>query len=746
MAISSIGLVILLLWAAPERNDFRYQVGFSQDWYGRQVADRPRSTGTQRGLRLGLWHHLGSAAFSSLGDIYWHKGKAQLASGRLALDSLRLRQVNLDGSIGDNSIALSDPADEFPLAYRGVAFRLGLKDITIQAVGGKAQDRHAQTPRTFTWNRYLFGLESKYKAGGLHISPYLVHRADNPDNSLAASNTVLGTGGELSAGDNLLLSTKLSLCTYKERTVPHAAYATRTGVSYIGRPISARLDLKYIKAGYLSPANNFNEHGRREIIAMTRYQASLFTVTGGGSRYWNEKGKDAGTRAGAEASIRIPRLPVLTVEGGFREEVDSLRINRELSAKARMRKTFSRWWFTASEQHFYYLAERCHGNIAELGLGYVPQHWLNIELGAGIGHGRDSIEEFARMQVSYRPFDWTELSGNIGTWKRVMPGGQKSTGRSAGIGIALSPFPMLGVSGNLGLEDTRILPGQDSLTSFVGFQLTSRPLPWMCLSGNLKTGRIERAHSPASVLNMGLNAGISFAQGLQAVVGLSREKRTDVTDDRLGISFHKQGGLKRFGFASISGHVFQDKNGNKVFDKGDTPAPGVRVMLNERQEVLTDSKGGFRFPMLEKGRYRIECDPTGLPAYLGSFLYTRQVAVGFIGTKTADFPVYELGQVTGRVFLDENRNGKRDDEERGFPNVVVFMDSPERMTLTKFKGYYRLANLEPGGYEVKVRNLPPSFEFTTPELCKVDIAPGGTATVDFGFAPKLRPVRKKVFE
>lgn len=63
----------------------------------------------------------------------------------------------------------------------------------------------------------------------------------------------------------------------------------------------------------------------------------------------------------------------------------------------------------------------------------------------------------------------------------------------------------------------------------------------------------------------------------------------------------------------LMGRVFEDVNGNGMFDGTDEPMGNVRLYLNSGQSVITDSQGLYNFPSLSDGAQVISLDPISLP-------------------------------------------------------------------------------------------------------------------------------------
>ena len=64
----------------------------------------------------------------------------------------------------------------------------------------------------------------------------------------------------------------------------------------------------------------------------------------------------------------------------------------------------------------------------------------------------------------------------------------------------------------------------------------------------------------------------------------------------------------------VVGRVYVDANGNGQQDRGELGVPGVRLLLNNGQSVITDSKGLYNIPSLLAGAAVISLDPVTLPA------------------------------------------------------------------------------------------------------------------------------------
>ena len=63
----------------------------------------------------------------------------------------------------------------------------------------------------------------------------------------------------------------------------------------------------------------------------------------------------------------------------------------------------------------------------------------------------------------------------------------------------------------------------------------------------------------------------------------------------------------------IIGRIFEDTNGNGLFEKCDRAVAGVRVYMNNGMSVITDSRGMYNFPSVEEGATVVSLDPFTVP-------------------------------------------------------------------------------------------------------------------------------------
>jgi len=89
------------------------------------------------------------------------------------------------------------------------------------------------------------------------------------------------------------------------------------------------------------------------------------------------------------------------------------------------------------------------------------------------------------------------------------------------------------------------------------------------------------------------------------------------------------------------------------------------------------------------------------------------------------------GVLKGRAFLDENRDGIKQDEERAMPRVLVKVKGTSLALRTDNAGFFTIQNIREGIYELQVdaRTLPLGFDLSEDVTTKVTIAEGQISDV-----------------
>lgn len=169
--------------------------------------------------------------------------------------------------------------------------------------------------------------------------------------------------------------------------------------------------------------------------------------------------------------------------------------------------------------------------------------------------------------------------------------------------------------------------------------------------------------------------------------------------------------------AAAAGRVFEDLDRSGKLDGSETGLAGftVRILNATGVEVstgFTDAAGRYSAGGLAPGTYSaVLATPAG-------WVRTNPDPAAFTVLSGDTFPVADLGvlrlgSMAGAVFLDTNRNGKREAFEHGIPGAtVVLLNSVGAQVASQLvgaDGAYQFLNLQPGVYTTKLTTLPPGF-------------------------------------
>lgn len=191
--------------------------------------------------------------------------------------------------------------------------------------------------------------------------------------------------------------------------------------------------------------------------------------------------------------------------------------------------------------------------------------------------------------------------------------------------------------------------------------------------------------------------------------------------------------LLRLGRITIM--VFKDKDFDEKFTEKDEPIKDIKVKLN-KIEMPTNKDGKISFTEIPPGSYTFSIDLSEIPI---GFACSTKIEPMIIINEGEDiylnFPVVPTGKISGAVFIDKNRNGIWDTNEKGSADILLYAnDIPIYTSLT---GKYRFRNIISGMVKVKIdiTSLPENFELTTKESIEVKLLPKEEIkNINFGIA------------
>jgi serine-aspartate repeat-containing protein C/D/E len=214
-------------------------------------------------------------------------------------------------------------------------------------------------------------------------------------------------------------------------------------------------------------------------------------------------------------------------------------------------------------------------------------------------------------------------------------------------------------------------------------------------------------------------------------------------------------------FATVSGRVWNDLDRDGVQDAGESGLKGVKVtLLNARGTTIatttTDANGRYQFAQVEAGTYTVTVSsvPSGYTATYdldgvssaGRATFSvsagqdkREVDFGYAAPNT--------GTLKGRVWFDENLNGKQDSRESGLACVWVNLYSANgtlvARTQTNSDGSYKFDNVKAGSYVIRIEGVASGLTATY-DLDGVDTAGRAAVTVTGGLTTGLRLRRRGI--
>lgn len=145
----------------------------------------------------------------------------------------------------------------------------------------------------------------------------------------------------------------------------------------------------------------------------------------------------------------------------------------------------------------------------------------------------------------------------------------------------------------------------------------------------------------------------------------------------------------------VSGTVFRDTNRNGVMDQGETPLPGITVLLGRKRQV-TDAEGKFSFKEIQHGVHLLGFEYSKLPIQLTPSTADKNVKVTANGETTEFLGLYVVGAVDGTVTVE---NLPEDYTLRG---IKLTADPGGYSAFTDRQGYYYFDQLPPGTYQINV--------------------------------------------
>lgn len=168
---------------------------------------------------------------------------------------------------------------------------------------------------------------------------------------------------------------------------------------------------------------------------------------------------------------------------------------------------------------------------------------------------------------------------------------------------------------------------------------------------------------------------------------------------------------------------------------------GERLRLNGRVSALSDfdlEENGTRFYGSMQARYRLSRNLNLTAIYSDDFAGNNDLSIALRGVVTFNeprrhtLPASGKGILTGRVFLDRNRDGVRQEDEPGIGGVRVSVRGTGLSLRANRDGQFTIQNVQQGLYDVSVnkRSLPLGYMVAESAEPRVTIGDGRRTDVD----------------
>ncbi len=201
-------------------------------------------------------------------------------------------------------------------------------------------------------------------------------------------------------------------------------------------------------------------------------------------------------------------------------------------------------------------------------------------------------------------------------------------------------------------------------------------------------------------------------------------------------------------WAKIEGYVFNDLNGNGKYDPGEPGIPNVIVKIPIENTVKTDQKGHFVIKEVIPGMKVVKMDTREVPIELAPVRGTSVVVEArALKPVRVEFPLIEYGSISGRVYVDANKNGIYDIGEEGIEEVKITLYPTPQWRESDVNGKFDFDYAFPGNYELQIDDkiLPSNYELKSKEPFQINVKKGDKLS-DLNIAVIERSMKVEIFK
>ncbi len=197
--------------------------------------------------------------------------------------------------------------------------------------------------------------------------------------------------------------------------------------------------------------------------------------------------------------------------------------------------------------------------------------------------------------------------------------------------------------------------------------------------------------------------------------------------------------------SEVTGIIFNDLNKNGKYDLTDAGVGKVKITLENAVSARSNNLGVYSFPNVVAGEHTASLVLSTLPeGYLPLNVPKKNFTL-YEGIRyELNFPLRAARALTGRVFLDENRNNALDANETALSDIPVLFAG--QSVVSDKEGWYLFDNLNQGLFELTVDHSRLPVGFVAPAPVKIEIPSGAITMSDIHIPLSVNPKAKSQTE
>ncbi len=158
-------------------------------------------------------------------------------------------------------------------------------------------------------------------------------------------------------------------------------------------------------------------------------------------------------------------------------------------------------------------------------------------------------------------------------------------------------------------------------------------------------------------------------------------------------------------YGAIVVTVFDDVNQNGIVDRDEKTLPNIWVSLDGSNYQKTDWRGQVIYKLVRPGLHQVDFNLYNLDLKYSPTTSSQTIDVLPNMIYRIKLGLAEVGSISGRVFIDADRNGRFSGGDQPLENVKVLLDGA-RTAISAADGSYYFADVPAGSHRVMLENVP----------------------------------------